>query len=157
MNNSFQVVALPDEQREKILSMSDEQLRAIGGRRITVDAKPGFPCRASLEDAEIGEQVVALSYEYHDVDSPYQSSGPIFVRESAETAQLAINEIPEMLLARDQSLRAYDNQAMMIDADTATQENLAEKIRALFQNNAVSYLHVHNSKPGCFNCKIVRA
>lgn len=156
-NTDFQVVALPAEAFGGLLAMSDDDLRATRGRRMTADHKPGFPCRVSLADAEIGEEVILVDYTHHDADSPYRASGPIFVRANAETAKLEINEIPAMLSTRLLSVRAYDERGMMRDAEVVEGADLEERIRAFFANERVVYLHVHNAKPGCFNCRVERA
>lgn len=155
-NTDFQVVALPAEDFGELLAMSDDDLRANRGRRMTVDRKPGFPCRVSLADAEIGEEVILVDYTHHDADSPYRASGPIFVRANAETAKPAVNEIPEMLQFRLLSVRAYNDQGNMRDACVVEGAELASQIRTFFGDERVAYLHVHNAKPGCFNCKVER-
>lgn len=156
MNNAFRILALPKDYTEKLKSMSDTELAEMGARRFDVDANPGFPCRASLEDAKVGEKVIAISYQHLGADSPYQSAGPIFVRENAFTAHLDINEVPNMLFARPQSLRAYNQENLMVDADLAEGEGISKKIEEMFANSDVSYIHIHNAKTGCFNCKAVR-
>ena len=156
-HTDFQVVALPSEAFGELLAMSDDELRARRGRRMIVDHKPGFPCRVSLADAEIGEEVILVDYTHHDADSPYRSSGPIFVRANAETAKPAVNEIPEMLSTRWLSVRAYDDGGMMCGAEVVEGAELAEHIRKVFGDERVAYLHVHNARPGCFNCRVDRA
>ena len=62
MRTDFQFVALPIERFTHLFSMNDAEIVFHGGRRMTVDAHPGFPCRVSLMDAPIGERVIhALS------------------------------------------------------------------------------------------------
>jgi hypothetical protein len=157
MNGSFQFIALPSEQFESLFGQSDAELHAIGARRIIVDEKPGFPCRVSLADAEVGETVLLLPFTYHNVSSPYRASGPIFIRRGAKTAKPAVGEIPIMFRHRLLSIRAYDAAAMMIAAEVAEGSELDEAIRRLFANENASYLHIHNAKPGCYNCCVVRA
>ena len=156
-HTDFQVVALPAEAFGELFAMPDDDLRERRGRRMVVDHKPGFPCRVSLADAEIGEEVILVDYTHHDADSPYRASGPIFVRANAETAKLEINEIPAMLSTRLLSVRAYDERGMMRDAEVVEGADLEESIRAFFANERVAYLHVHNAQPGCFNCRVERA
>jgi hypothetical protein len=108
-------------------------------------------------DAQIGERVILAPFQHHDVGSPYQSAGPIFVREGAHTAKPEVNEIPGMFRHRLLSVRAYDAAAMMKTAKVVEGEVLEETIRTLFTNEAVSYLHIHNAAPGCFNCTVQRA
>ena len=93
--------------------MNDAELTSLGARRMTVDEQPGFLCRVSLMDAPVGERVILTHFRQHEADSPYQSSGPIFVREMALTARLKVNEIPRMFNHRSLSVRAYDEAAMM--------------------------------------------
>jgi hypothetical protein len=157
MSNDFRVVALPAERFEPFFLMSDAELQAAGGRRMVVDEKPGFPCRVSLVDAEVGETVLLLPFTHHDVASPYRGSGPIFVRSGARTASFGAGEIPQMLEHRLLSLRAYDPDAMLVGAEVVAGSELEATIRGLFADPSVSYLHVHNARPGCYNCRVIRA
>lgn len=62
-----------------------------------VDKKPGFPCRVSLTDADLGETVLLVPFHHHEVSS------------------------------------------------------------RLLSDESVSYLHIHNARPGCYNCRVLRA
>lgn len=153
----FQIIALPIEKFDSLLSLSDEALQAHGAKRLLADKKPGYPCRVSLIDAEPGETVLLVPFTHHDVTSPYRASGPIFVRANARMARPAINEIPAMLRSRLLSIRAYDKAAMMIGADMVNGSELEEHISRFFDDKRVEYLHLHNAHPGCFNCRVERA
>lgn len=157
MSNSFQITPLPYEQFAPFFAMSDPELRTLGMRRMTVEEKPGFPCRVSLVDAEVGETVLLLPFAHHDVASPYRASGPIFIRKNAGTARPAVGEIPVMLGHRLLSVRAYDVAATMVNAEVEHGSGLKNVIRRLFSDEHVSYLHVHNASAGCFNCRVDRA
>lgn len=157
MPNPFQITALPIENFSLLFSLGDDALQAQGIRRMVADKKPGFPCRVSLADAEAGETVLLVPFTHHDVNSPYRASGPIFVRAGAQTARLAINEIPAMLQVRLLSVRAYDRAAMMIGAEVVNGSEIAENISRFFDDRRVEYLHLHNARPGCFNCRVERA
>lgn len=157
MRSDFQFVALPSEDFTHLFSMTDPELESQGARRMTVDARPGYPCRVSLADAPIGESVILTTFQHHNASSPYQSAGPIFVREAAQTAQPQVNEIPIMFHHRLLSVRAYDEAAMMQAARVVEGKVLEETIRDFFNNETISYLHIHNAAPGCFNCTVQRA
>ena len=157
MTNSFQFVALPSKQFEPLFGMSDAELRAVNVRRMIADEKPGFPCRVSLADAEVGEIVLLVPFKHHDVSSPYRASGPIIIRRGAGTATPAVNEIPVMFTHRLLSLRAYDAAAMLVGAEIITGRELEIAIRNFLANDTVNYLHIHNARPGCYNCRVVRA
>ena len=153
---SFQFVALQSGQFTSLFNQSDAELAAAGARRTVVDAKPGFPCRVSLEDGEVGETVILLTFPHHDVASPYRASGPIYVRRDASTARPAVGEIPAMFRHRLLSVRGYDTAANLVQAEVIHGSQLEDAIGRLFANNSVSYLHLHNARPGCYNCSVVR-
>ena len=157
MSGSFQLVALPAERFADLFRQGDPELQAIGGRRMIVDEKPGYPCRVSLADAEIGETVLLVPFTHHEVSSPYHASGPIFIREGAATARPAPGEIPTMFRHRLLSIRGYDAAAMMVSEVVVLGTELEDTIGRLFAAAAVSYLHIHNAGPGCFNCRVLRA
>ena len=62
-----------------------------------------------------------------------------------------------MLERRLLSLRAYDARAMLVTSEVVEGKRLREAIEAMFARDEVAYLHVHNARPGCFNCAIERA
>lgn len=156
-STSFRFVPLPSETFTPLFALSDEGLAARGARRLRADAKPGYPCRVSLADAEPGEEVLLLHYRHHDVRSPYRAAGPICVRARAGTAAPGVGEVPPMLLARPQSIRAYDRDAMMVAAEVVTGDAVEPAIVRLLARDDVEYLHLHNAGPGCFNCRVERA
>lgn len=121
-----------------------------------VDECPGFPCRISLEDAAVGESVLLLNYEHQPAASPYQSRHAIFVREGALQAKLQPDEVPEQLRRRLLSIRAFDIENMMIEADVVEGTDLERVVERMFANQSVSYLHVHNAKPGCYAVRVDR-
>ena len=157
MHSDFQFVALPVQSFAHLFPLDDAELASHGARRMTVDENPGYPCRVSLMDATIGETVILTPFQHHEVNSPYQSGGPIFVREAAQTAKLEVNEIPVMLNHRLLSVRAFDEAAMMKAARVVEGKALQETITDFFTNSDIAYLHVHNAAPGCFNCTVLRA
>ena len=157
METAFQIVGLPAEKFAPLFNATEEELRGHGARILVADAKPGYPCRVSLTDAEKGERVLTLPFTHHDVDSPYRASGPIFIREGISATEPGVNEVPEMLRIRQLSIRAYDAEAMMVTAKLCSGEQLAELLRDLFSNNRVAYIHLHNAGPGCFNCAVHHA
>lgn len=157
MRSDFQFVALPIENFSHLFSMNDAELESNGTRRVKVDSHPGYPCRVSLMDAPVSERVILTPFRHHDVISPYQSAGPIFVRENAQTAKPDINEIPVMFHHRLLSVRAYDEAAMLKSARVVEGRALEEAIRVFFTTETISYLQIHNAGPGCFNCTVQRA
>ena len=156
MKYDFQVINIQNASIAHLFQLSEKEREEKGIVKLIADEKPGYPCRVSLEDAEVGEELWAFNYKHHDVNSPYKSSGPVFVRVNAIEANISRNEIPIILNHRLLSLRIYDYKTMMIDARTIEGKYLRETIQDLFTNKAAKYIQVHNSSPGCYNCQINR-
>src|SRR5438105_12245654 len=113
---NFQIVPLRLKEFLPLFELPDLELAKHGARRLIVDTNPGFPCRVSLEDAEIGERVILLNYMYQPADSPYRATGPIFVREKAAEAKLQPSQIPTVVQRRTISVRGYDVEGLMKNA-----------------------------------------
>lgn len=154
---SFQIHSLPAEDFADLFALSDTELVKRNACRQIVQSKPGTPCRVSMADAEVGETVILLNYEHQAAHSPYKASHAIFVRENAPQAQLNVGEVPEVLRSRIISLRLFDRHHMMIDADVLQGDELADAVKAAFEDEQVSYAHLHNAKPGCFAAAVTRA
>ncbi|MDH5823763.1 DUF1203 domain-containing protein [Luteimonas sp. RD2P54] len=152
----FRIVPLPAEPFAPLFALDDPELAARGARRMVADRQPGFPCRVSLVDAEVGEEVLLLPWEHHRSRSPYRASGPVFVRRGARPAAVAPGEIPAAMRARLFSLRAYDAAGDMSAAAIAGGHELETAIAGLFADPAVAFLHLHHAGRGCYACCVER-
>lgn len=137
-----------------LFALSDDELAARAIRRRIVDERPGVPCRISLDDAAIGEEVLLLPFRHHDVATPYRSDGPIYVRR-APRARFE-NVLPPVFATRLLSLRAYDADGMMVTADVTPGTEARALIERQLADPAVAYLHAHYARTGCFACRIDR-
>jgi Protein of unknown function (DUF1203) len=135
-------------------AMSTDELAAVSARRLVADG-PGYPCRVSLVDAVVGDELVLCTYQHHDVASPYRAAGPIFVRRAALRAT-HVDEVPPVLATRLLSIRAYSADGDLALADVMPGSELAPAITRLFADPRVAYLHVHNARPGCFAVRVDR-
>lgn len=154
---SFQILALPAENFRTLFKMSEQELSSLQATRMVVDASPGFPCRVSLKDAQVGETVVLLNFSHQPADSPYRAAHAIFVRENAVQAFPQRGEVPESIRSRLISVRAFDDRGYMINADVVDGKDLSKAIPTMFEDSDVAYLHLHNAKPGCFAARVTRA
>ena len=152
----YVVRGLPLEHFQPLFGLSDEALRERGVVRQVATAKPGYPCRITLQDAEPGESLLLLAWEHQDADTPYRSGGPIFVRESARATFEARNGIPEQQRSRLLSVRAYDEAGWMHAADVVEGVDLEPLIEKFFADPKIGYLHAHNARRGCYACRIDR-
>lgn len=140
-----------------LFGLSDAALAEQGVIRMRVDSMPGFPCRVTLEDAEPGEAVLLLNHAHLPVDTPYRSRHAIFVREGAERAAVFTDTVPLQLSRRLLSVRAFDADGMMTDADVVEGSALEPLIERFMAAPQTAYLHVHNAKRGCFAARVDRA
>jgi hypothetical protein len=154
---SFRVSGLDPAPFRRLYGLADEELASLGVKRATADAKPGFPDRVELRDAEPGETVLLLNYVHQPADTPYKASHAIFVREGAERAYEGVDDTPECLRIRPLSLRAFDDSGFMVGADLADGRELEAAIEGLFADPAAAYIHAHYAKRGCYAARIDRA
>ena len=154
---SFRITGLDPAPFRHLYGLPDDALAAHGVQRRIADAKPGFPDRVEVRDAEPGETLLLLNHTHPPADTPYRASHAIFVREGAERAYDATDEVPEPLRLRLISLRAFDGEHQMVDADVVAGQELEGAIERFFANPAVRYLHAHHAKRGCYAARIERA
>lgn len=154
---SFRIVGLPADTFTPLFGLPDEALAARGIVRVTADASPGYPDRIELRDADPGETLLLVNHVHHDVDNPYRASHAIYVREGASQPFDAVDTVPDCFTRRLLSLRAFDAQGMMVDADVVDGREAASAIERLFGRDDVEYLHAHYAKRGCFAGRVLRA
>lgn len=153
---SFRITGLPPEQFRHLFGLSDSELAKHGAKRHIADTKPGYPDRIEVRDAEPGETVILLNYVHQPADNAYRASHAIFVREGAETAYDRTNEIPDALRLRQISLRAFDVDHLMVDADLSDGDKIEHVIERLFADPHVAYMQAHYAKRGCYAARIDR-
>lgn len=153
---SFIATGLDPAPFRHLFALDDEALLRQGARRVRVTAKPDAPCRITLADAEIGEDVILLSFEHQPAPTAYRQQGPIFVRDSAARFE-GRDVIPPALAVRPLSLRGYDAAGAMIEADLVDGAEAASLIERFFANKGVAYVHAHYARRGCFAARIDRA
>jgi hypothetical protein len=154
--STFQLSGLPADPFKPLFDLDDEQLRAHGAMRRRATEAFGFPCRVSLEDAAVGEELLLLSFEHQPAASPYRASGPIFVRRGSQPARLAPGVVPSSVSRRLMSLRAYGDADLIVDALVCEGTDVAEALTAFFARPDIAYVHLHNAKRGCFSCLATR-
>ena len=153
----YRISGLPAEQFAELQQASDDELRLRGVERHVVETPNSAPCRISLQDAEVGEEVLLFSFPHQAAASPYAATGPIFIRRAAIRAFDGINVIPDQQRSRLLSVRAYDDTDHIVDAEVQPGTELESLIERFFEDPRVRYLHVHNARRGCYACRVDRA
>lgn len=132
-------------------------LRERGGPTYVADEHPGFPCRQCLKDAQIGEELVLVSHDPFAKDSEYRSASPIFLHCSPCLPAVQIDgKLPMQLTRRQLSIRSFDEDEMMINADVIDGSALHDTIDRFFADEQAHRIHVHNASRGCWAVAVDR-
>ena len=154
---AFRISGLSPEPFRHLYGLSDAELASHGVKRYVVDAAPGYPDRIEMRDASPGETVLLINHVSQPADTPYRASHAIFVREGADETYTAVDVVPDVMRSRLMSLRAFDRNGMMLDADVVEGKEIEAVIQRFFANPDVDYIHAHNAKRGCYAGRIDRA
>jgi len=141
---------------QPISAAAAHELRELGGAIYVADEKPGFPCRQCLLDAEIGDELILVSHDPFTTDTPYRSASPIFLHREPCRPPVSLQELPEQLTCRTLSVRAFNAEAMMIDAAIIDGKALEQTLTELFEDMASSSIHIHNADRGCWATSVKR-
>ncbi len=153
----YRMTGLDQDAFVGLAELDEQGLAAIGARRVTAQAGGRYPCRVSLDLAKPGEELLLINYEHQpEPSSPYRAKGPIFVKVGAAQATYD-NELPPPMRAAIVSLRAYDDQAMIVDAAVSQPDETESTIARLLERPDTAYIHAHYAGRGCFAARIDRA
>src|SRR3954468_4079765 len=125
---------------------------------VAVVAEGREPCRRCLRNASLGENLLLLPYDPFLVRSPYTGEGPVYVHaDGCDPHRPEPGVLPEQGDApRHFSVRAYDADAMMLDAAVVPAAELADHAETMLADGA-AFLHAHFAGPGCFAFRIDHA
>ncbi len=154
---SFRITGLSAEPFFHLYGLSPDDLARHGAKRYVADESPGFPDRIEMRDAARGETLLLINHVCQPANTPYRASHAIFVREGAEQRYDRIDDVPDVMRRRMLSLRAFDADGMMLDADLVDGQAIEAIIHRFFANPQVDYIHAHYAKRGCYSGRIDRA
>ena len=155
---TWRIRSLPFSPFASMFALDAAALAAQGARRMTATQPHAAPCRVSLTDAAVGETLILTNRAHiDDPASPYRGAGPIFVREGARRAHPEAGDIPDMLARRLLSVRAYDADWMMVEADVVDGVRLSDQLDAWVARTDVREIHVHTARRGCYMAAVERS
>jgi hypothetical protein len=152
---SFRIQGLNPAPFLPLFELGADALVARGIVRDVVRENPGAPCRITLDDVTVGNDVLLLNHHHQQAATPYNQAGPVFVS-AAAWAWDGLDVIPPALARRMISLRGFDAAGMMLAGELTEGAALAELIEQFFANPAVAYAHAHYAKRGCFAAAVTR-
>ncbi|WP_437614939.1 DUF1203 domain-containing protein [Erwinia sp. V71] len=135
-----------------LFGQDEGYLKKHGAVRKTVESYPGYPDRISLCDIPPGETALLINHIYQPADTPYFGTHAIYVWEGCTEQGIYINRLPEVMMNRLLSLRGYDENHLIIQADICEGRSAEHLISQFFDDPAVSYIQIHNAKRGCYSC-----
>lgn len=155
----FQVRGIDPQPFQPLFSLSDADLAAKGIIRVVADEPDAYPCRVALERVRVGEELLLVHYMHQpNPASPYRAGGPIFVSRGAERPAHYQSELPPSFRDRLISLRAYDSNALIIDAEVADGDRaVLAVIERYLSRPDVAHVDAHFARRGCFAGRIERA
>ena len=153
----YRITGLTADTFRPLFGLPDDELARRGAKRVVANVKPGFPDRVELRDAEPGESLILVNHVHLDEETPYRASHAVFVLENAGERFDRVNALPQALRVRLLSLRAFDSDHMMVDADVVHGSEAEPVIERLLANPRAAYLHAHYAKAGCYAARIERA
>src|SRR5690349_18424048 len=153
----FRIIGLSPDAFRPLYGLSDSELARHGARRYIADAKPGFPDRVELRDAEPGESLLLINYVHQPANTPYHASHAVFIREGAEVAFDAVDQVPEVLRLRMLSLRGFAADHYIAAAALVDGRQLEAEIEKLLAQPEVAYIQAHYAMRGCYAARIERA
>ncbi len=135
-------------------STSDE--RGVAARKVTAQ-DPRYPCRSCLKEAGLGAQVLLVSVNPFETDSPYAQRSPVFICVDCERAA-ETETMPEIVTSRRVNLRAFGSEETMLYRHSTIVEGreASAAIAAIFQDEAVEKVHIHTALHGCYLARAVR-
>jgi hypothetical protein len=152
----FQIRGLEADAFSNLFSLDEQGLATIGAQRIIADEADAYPCRVSLTRVAEGEELLLLNHIHQPTPtSPYRASGPIFVSRASEAGAYT-NELAPVLKDRLLSLRAYDADALIVDAEVGENGQVLELIERFFSNPQIAHIDAHFARRGCFAARIER-
>lgn len=151
----FQINPLPESAFSHLYGLPDDEL-ALRNVQVHV-SDGGAPCRVSLTDLAEGQRVFLLNFEHQPGETPYRSRHAIYVGDGAMENRPAPGVVPPSIASRLLSVRAFNAEHEIVDADVIDGSEVTGLISTFLGNAEVDYLHLHFAKRGCFAAKVTRA
>lgn len=139
-----------------LFTLSTVELAEKNIVRTRIRKHDGAPCRLSFADLDPGESALLLNYQHLSDHSPFQSSHAIYVGENSSEVRLSVNEVPKVMQSRLLSVRVFDADQMMIDADVVEGTELNSVLKNKFNTHETEFIDIHYAKPGCWGGRAYR-
>ncbi len=123
------------------------------------DVAKGYgPCRLCLRTFQVGaERRILLTYDPFAGREDLPLPGPIFIHEDACTRYPEDAGFPNQLRAHPLTLNAYGRGRKLHAQEYVTDGMVEPVLERLFARPEVDYIHVRDTKAGCYDLCVERA
>lgn len=153
---TYRTIALPTE----IARAVRDTMESPGYKHpASVKVATGYgPCRHCLRTFRVGEERrILFTYDpFHDLE-PYPLPGPIFIHEAECERYPEDAGFPRELKAHPLTLNGYGRGRALREQVHVTADSLDAEIERLLGRDDVDYIHVRDTKAGCYDFRIERA
>ena len=152
---SYRVVAVPDS----ISTSVRRTLRSPGyGHPTHTEVATGHgPCRQCLRNFAVGEERrILFTYDPFGEKENLPLPGPVFIHESECERYPEDGGFPADLLKWSLTLNAYASGRRLIAQRYVSNGDTESEIERLLQNQEIAYIHVRDTRAGCYDFRIER-
>ncbi|HEX2050159.1 MAG TPA: DUF1203 domain-containing protein [Actinomycetota bacterium] len=155
MSTSYRLRPLPPEVAREVRA----SLLAPGYEHPAhVSTATGYgPCRVCLRKTVTGEErVILFTYDPFAGREPFPLPSPVYVHEHDCDPYAHDERFPEELRDVDVTLNAYAPGRILRAQERVAGADADDALAALFERDDVDYVHVRNTRAGCFIVEAVR-
>ena len=128
------------------------------GHPAHLDVATGYgPCRHCLRTFQIGaERRILFTYDPFEAIEPLPLPGPIFVHAEACERYPEDAGFPEDLRSHSLTLNGYGRGRRLRSQEYVESERLDSTVARLLEDPSVAYIHVRDTKAGCYDLRLER-
>src|SRR5687768_4325938 len=152
----FRVIAIPTTLAEKVRST---RASPGYGHPAHAEVATGYgPCRHCLRAFEIGvdRRLLFTLDPFHGIES-LRLPGPVFIHEDTCERYAEGGGFPADLLPHALTLEAYGRGRKLAGLEYVSDGNGVGAVERLLMRPDVDYIHVRDTKAGCYDLRIERA
>ncbi|MBA3913374.1 MAG: DUF1203 domain-containing protein [Acidobacteriales bacterium] len=153
---SYKVIALPTAVAEAVRrDMLSPKYRHPANRSLATGYGPCCHCLYTFKQRE--EDRILFTYDPFDGISEFALPGPIYIHAEACPRYPEEGGFPEPLLQHSLTIQAYGDDRRLIEEVRFEGTSVEPLLTKLLADAATTYLHVRDTKAGCYDFRVERA
>ncbi len=152
----YQIVAIPDAIAEAVRSTGRSP--QYGHPAHAEVATGRGPCRQCLRNFVVGEERRLLfTYDPFEGTDPFPLPGPVFIHEAPCQRYAESGGFPDDVRGSALTLNAYGRGRLLRAQEYVADGRIEPVLAQLLGRADVDYIHVRNTRAGCYNLRIERS